>query len=282
MFVSSIPSGAQVFLDGVNTNQVTPATVETKEGVHDVTLKLAGYADNTFTISVQSGQTSTVSDRQMTVLGSIYVQSVPVGAQIFLNGVNTNQVTPYSIPALFAASYDVKLSLTEHKDSTVTVIVTGGNESQLNVILIPISIKTFGPVRLWETTGTTASQPSGLDLSSGMAYGISSANKVDVDIYYDSNGFLVRSSSNHTNMTRETFFKVGSASNLSDGVDSPAKDATWASSMTDRETNYVFLYDNDGNSSKLKITSYGGGTPDNPAWVEVQWIYNTAVGSKLF
>ncbi|MFH2032813.1 MAG: PEGA domain-containing protein, partial [Bacteroidota bacterium] len=188
IFVSSIPSGAQVFLDGVNTNQVTPATVETKEGVHGVTLKLAGYADNTFTISVQSGQTSTVSDRQMTVLGSIYVQSVPVGAQIFLNGVNTNQVTPYSIPALFAASYDVKLSLTEHKDSTVTVIVTGGNESQLNVILIPISIKTFGPVRLWETTGTTASQPSGLDLSSGMAYGISSANKVDVDIYYDSNG----------------------------------------------------------------------------------------------
>lgn len=213
--------------------------------------------------------------------GFIFVSSIPSGAKVFLDGVNTNHVTPYVIPALGAGSYNVKLTLENFKDSTVAATVVVGEETHVNVTLTPV-FKTFGPVRLWETTGTTASQPSGLDLSSGMAYGISSANKVDVDIYYDSNGFLVRSSSNHTNMTRETFFKVGSASNLSDGVDSPAKDATWASSMTDRETNYVFLYDNDGNYSKLKITSYGGGTPDNPAWVEVQWIYNTAVGSKLF
>ncbi|MBU2507488.1 MAG: PEGA domain-containing protein, partial [Bacteroidetes bacterium] len=126
--------------------------------------------------------------------GFIFVSSIPSGAKVFLDGVNTNHVTPYVIPALGAGSYNVKLTLENFKDSTVAATVVVGEETHVNVTLTPV-FKTFGPVRLWETTGTTASQPSGLDLSSGMAYGISSANKVDVDIYYDSNGFLVRSSS---------------------------------------------------------------------------------------
>ena len=83
-------------------------------------------------------------------------------------------------------------------------------------------------------------------------------------------------------MNRETYFYVGNASDLNDGVDSPAKDNSWTTSMSDREANYVFLLDNDGNYSKLKISSFGGGTPGNPAWVELQWIYKTVVGNKSF
>ena len=46
----------------------------------------------------------------------------------------------------------------------------------------------YGPVTIYETAGTTASQPSGIDLSSGNAYGVSSTDKDKVDIYYSTDG----------------------------------------------------------------------------------------------
>ena len=52
--------------------------------------------------------------------------------------------------------------------------------------------------------------------------------------------------------------------------------------MDDRETNYVFLYDHDGHYSKIKIVNYGGGNPGDPAWVEVQWLYNKTLGDVRF
>ena len=44
--------------------------------------------------------------------------------------------------------------------------------------------------------------------------------------------------------------------------------------MRDTQTNYVFLYDDDGHYSKMKITNRGGGSGSDPAWVEITWIYN--------
>ena len=52
--------------------------------------------------------------------------------------------------------------------------------------------------------------------------------------------------------------------------------------MNDRETNYVFLYDNDGNYSKAKISGFGGGTPGNPDWVELNWLYNKTANDNRF
>ena len=49
-----------------------------------------------------------------------------------------------------------------------------------------------------------------------------------------------------------------------------------------RDPNYVFLYDNDGHYSKLMISSRGGGTPGNPAWVELKWIYNKTASDNRF
>ncbi|MCJ7553075.1 MAG: hypothetical protein MUO34_04250, partial [Ignavibacteriaceae bacterium] len=57
---------------------------------------------------------------------------------------------------------------------------------------------------------------------------------------------------------------------------------TWTDNIGDREANYVFLYDHDGNYSKLKIVNFGGGTPNNPAWVEVQWYYNKTMLDNRF
>ena len=209
--------------------------------------------------------------------GKIYLTSNPAGAQIWIDGVNTNQVTPDTVKDVEQGTRSVTLKLQDYIDTTFTLSVTAEQTSVVGPIAMTSNIITtlYGPVRIYETVGTTANEPSGLDLSSGVAFGISSTDKDSVDIYYSSNGFLVQSAHLSPNLIRETDFFVGAASNLFDDEDSPLRNTgTWTDNIGDRETNYVFLYDHDGHYSKLKIVDFGGGVPGEPAWVEVQWYYN--------
>ena len=209
--------------------------------------------------------------------GGIYLTSNPAGAQIWVDGANTNLITPDTVLNVDAGVRNVTLKLQDYKDTTFAISVTAEQISIVTNIAMVTNIITtlYGPVRIYETAGTGPTEPSGLDLSSGMAYGVSSANNGLVDIYYSSNGFLVQSANLYTGLIRETDFFVGSSINLFDGEDSPlVSSGTWTNNIGDREANYVFLYDHDGNYSKLKIVSWGGGVPGEPAWVEVQWYYN--------
>lgn len=209
--------------------------------------------------------------------GNLFLTSNPAGAQIWLDGVNTSKVTPDTVKDLDAAVYSVTLKLTDYNDTTFSISVSAGQTSVVtNIALVSNMMKTlYGPVRIYETTGTTAQQPSGLDLSSGNAWGISSDSSGLVDVYYSSNGFLVQSAHLSPSLVRETDFLVGNSANLFDEEDSPLRNTgTWTDNISDTETNYVFLYDHDGHYSKLKIVNMGGGVPGEPAWVEVQWYYN--------
>lgn len=209
--------------------------------------------------------------------GSIYITSNPAGAQIWIDGINTSQVTPDTINDVNEGIRNITLKLTDYKDTTFTLSVTAGQMSVVGPIILTSDIYTtlYGPVKIYETAGTGVNEPSGLDLSSGMAYGVTSANNGLVDIYYSSNGYLVQSADLYPGLIRVTKFYVGSSDNLFDGVDSPDKNSgTWTNNMGDREANYVFLYDHDGHYSKIKIVNWGGGVPGEPAWVEVQWYYN--------
>ncbi len=190
--------------------------------------------------------------------GKIFINSSPAGAQIFVDGTNTSKVTPDSTDKLSAGNHDVTLKLDGYRDTTITVnVVQGLTTSKFVQLTSTESIIQYGPVRIYETIGTTVDQPSGLDLSSGMAYGVSGADKGKVDIYYTSSGFLVQSANLNTTqgLTRETLFHVGDGTDLNDGVSS-TNSSFWSvvKSMSDRESNYVFLYDDDTHYSKLKIT----------------------------
>ncbi|MCB0746341.1 MAG: PEGA domain-containing protein [Ignavibacteriae bacterium] len=216
--------------------------------------------------------------------GNLVVTSTPAGASIALNKTGTGEVTPHTFADQDVAVYEVTLTLDNYADTTLFVDVLNGQDATVNVVLTPQSTVFSTPVRIWETTGTTADQPSGLVLSSGAAQSSSSA---DIDIYYysssDGSTYLVQSANANNSAKRATYFKVSSSTNLNDGVDSGVKNSTWASAMGDRETNYAFLYDADSHYSKLKIVNFGGGTgPGDPSWVEVSWIYNKAKDSVVF
>ncbi len=239
-----------------------------------------------FVISCDSSEDTPLTPKVTT--GSLTIDSQPQGAEIWLDGVNTDKVTPATIENVEEGQHNVVLKLSNYEDHSFQANVVANEEFiETQNVLTPIYISFSTPVRIWETTGTSSNQPSGLDLSSGTAFGTSDAeNRDSIDIYYyssnDGSTFLVQSSHLNANMNRETFFKVGTGTNLEDGEDSSVKDNNWKNSMSDREEKYVFLYDADGHYSKLKIISYGGGTVGEPSWVEVAWIYNTAKNSVVF
>ena len=217
--------------------------------------------------------------------GNLFVSSNPAGAQIWIDGTNTLKTTADTVKNVDEGVHSITLKLQDYRDTTFSISVTGGQTSIVSNVTLVTNILTelFGPVKIYETTGTSATQPSGLDLSTGLAYGVSSAQNGLVDIYYSSSGFLVQSADLYPNLVRETDFFVSSATSLFDGEDSPLRSTgTWTNNIGDRENNYVFLYDHDGNYSKLKIVNWGGGVIGEPAWVEVQWIYNKTLLDNRF
>lgn len=284
IFVTSNPTGAAISIDGVSSGKVTPDTVSATAGSRSVKLTLAGYADTTFSVTVVKNSTintGTIVLRPLT--GAAFIQSTPVGAEIWVDGVNTGKVTPDTIKSLTAGNHTFTLRQDTYYDTTFTVNVAANGVTTKSVVLTS-SVVTY-TVRIWETVGTTASQPSGLDLSTGQALSTSGSDKQKVDIYYSSTGFLIQSAHLNTSqgLTRVTKFRVGTGTNLTDGVNSPDQSSgTWSNSIGDRENNYVFLYDHDGHYSKLKIVGFGGGTPGNPAYVDLQYIYNKVSGDKRF
>jgi hypothetical protein len=218
--------------------------------------------------------------------GSISITSNPAGAQIWIDGTNTSLTTPDTVTNVDEGVHQVILKLTDYNDTTFSISVNAGEMSVVGPVNLVSNINTTFysiPVTLWETTGTSASQPSGLDLSSGNAWGVSSDSSGLVDIYYSSNGYLVQSADLYPGLIRVTKFRVGNSDDMYDDVDSPLHNTgTWTTNIPDTETNYVFLYDHDGHYSKLQIVDMGGGTPGNPAWIEVIWYYNNVVLDERF
>lgn len=218
--------------------------------------------------------------------GKYFFQSNPAGAQVWVDGVNSNKVTPDTVSAT-KGSRTVTLKHTDYRDTSFTVTYEEGVSKSHPLVVMtetPANTTPFGPVKIWETLGTDASQPSGLILKNGTASGITSAaaNRLLVDLFYNTTGYDIVSASISSSLTRVTYFKPAGAANLSDGADAPAKDATWTTSITNDRDNsqYYWVLDADGNYSKIKIVNFG--STSDLAWVEIQWLYNPTVGNRRF
>ena len=219
--------------------------------------------------------------------GTLSVISVPDGARIYIDGEDSGFLTDYTFTQMETGVHDVRLELEGYVDTTMTVTVDENLTSTVTAQLVPVFNTTeYGPKRIYETLGTSTDQPSGIDLSSGNAFGISGDDKDSVDIYFSTElGYLVSSAAEHPNMTRATFFYEGDSQDLYNGEDSPIVNTpvNWEDNMPEDAANYYFLFDQDGHYSKIKIVGSGGGQgPGDPRWLEVEWIYNESMGDERF
>ena len=130
--VSSTPSGAEIFIDGVDQGQVTPHTITGLTAAsHTVKLTLSGYNDYTIQIPVTAGGTSTVNavlTPSGPTTGSISCSSTPTGATVSVAG--KTGTTPCTLTGIPEGTQTVTYTKSGYQQCTDTVtVVAGGSVS---------------------------------------------------------------------------------------------------------------------------------------------------------
>ena len=113
--VSSLPAGAAVLLDGINTGTSTPTIIEgVSSGSHIILLRLTGYQDYTRSVTVGENTTSTVSATLTSSTlspNTIYIISDPTGATVYINN-NLQGQTPLTIGSVANGNYQIVIHYT--------------------------------------------------------------------------------------------------------------------------------------------------------------------------
>jgi hypothetical protein len=224
-------------------------------------------------VSCNKDTTNPVTSPTTTTVGSLYIQSTPEGAQIWVDGVNSTKTTPDSITNLSAANHAIVLKLASYFDDVDTITVTAGVQTQISRTMVSDYRVLYDSIKIWESGGTLATQPSGIILKSGLANSIGAGLNSGVDIYYSTGGGLVLASMFDINQRATSFYVSTNGTVLTDRVPSPLNPTgTWVTQISDATATYFYLYDSDHHYSKMIITGRGN---DGHKWLTLKWYYNT-------
>jgi len=170
--VTSDPEGARIFIDGEDTRQVTPYTFRDKPvGEYTVSVELEGY-DAPFgqAIEVNDGQRTALDFELRQWVGSIEVTSDPEGARIFINGVDTGQVTPYTFTDKPVGAYSVRVTMEGRDDpSPQEITVADGRLAGVDFELLEPPI-VFADSNLETMIRSAIDKPTGDIRSSDVRY----------------------------------------------------------------------------------------------------------------
>jgi len=163
IIVSSIPSGASIYLDPSNSNDgykgTTPQLITgLTTGSHYLRLTLEGYADATQSVNLSSNSPTWVTitmPSTPSATGSIKVSSFPSGANIYLDGTYTG-TTPYTITDVPVGSHDVELTKLGYGNVIKIVNVSSGFQSLVFVSLF-VTLPSTGSIKV-------SSVPSGANI----------------------------------------------------------------------------------------------------------------------
>jgi len=142
--VASTPSSAAIVLDGKETDKLTPATIVVASGSHTVSLRLAGYAGATRTVSVAKGGQASLSvpltRTSSAPLGSLRITSVPPGAAVNIDGKTMTGKTPLTV-AVALGHHTILVSLRGYEAySRSGVEVVKGIQTAIAAQLVAIPV----------------------------------------------------------------------------------------------------------------------------------------------
>jgi hypothetical protein len=122
--LNSTPDGAAIELDGVATGETTDHLFDSLAvGDHTLKLTLAEYEDWDSTVTIVKDDTVTVDAELSKPTGSLEVKSTPTGAAIWIDDVNTGELTDYTFTDVEVGDYVVKLTKEGYKDYEETVTI---------------------------------------------------------------------------------------------------------------------------------------------------------------
>jgi hypothetical protein len=140
IYVSSVPTNATIFLDGVNRGLTNRLVTNITAGSHNLTLTKSGYQAKTVQVEVEAGEQEVLSPITLTqgegsqgVNGSIYVASIPSNATILVDNVTrgyTNQLVT-NIPA---GTHNLTITKIGYQATTIWVDIVAGVSKILGTI----------------------------------------------------------------------------------------------------------------------------------------------------
>ena len=138
--VSSLPTGAAVLLDGINTGTTTPTIIESvTNGSHIVLLRFTGYQDYTRSVTVSDNATSTIfaTLTSSPSPNSLYLNSNPASATVYINN-SLQGKTPLTIGSVPNGNYQILIQYTGYSDWFQNITVNN-NVQTVNATLTTIS-----------------------------------------------------------------------------------------------------------------------------------------------
>jgi len=128
--IKSSPSEAEIFIDGHDTEKLTPEVItDLSPGEHTILLKKEGYNDYEATETITAGETLEkyyIMEEKAPTTGNIYIKSDPTGARIFIDGEDTGKLTPETIKDLSLGEHEIKLTLPGYVDYVTTETTVPG------------------------------------------------------------------------------------------------------------------------------------------------------------
>lgn len=123
--LSTQPSGATVFLDGVNRGQTPLMLFDVKPGRHHLKYRLHGYveADDTFVLS--EGATVDRSCDLEEEFGLLLLKSEPEGCQIRVDGLAVGETPRFLSTLTTRNTHTIRLSKPGYRDQTLSVKFNG-------------------------------------------------------------------------------------------------------------------------------------------------------------
>lgn len=128
LYISTIPKGALIFVDGKNYGQYTPDTVKwLTPGEHVFKLKIDLYLDYSFTEIIEEN-TKNIYEHNFNTdsanFGAIKFFSNPNYCTVFINDSLQSFTPPYTLHLVWPGKYKVKYTFPEHRADSITVSVS--------------------------------------------------------------------------------------------------------------------------------------------------------------
>jgi serine/threonine protein kinase len=134
--VESVPSGARLFLDGVDTGKKTPISIASLESevVHELRLELPGEEPETSTVAIAAAERRTVTVLIESAMVDLFLKSEPERADVTING-RPVAFTPCSAPVRVGQPAAIRVSKVGYQDFERTVVPERGKPIDLAIVL---------------------------------------------------------------------------------------------------------------------------------------------------
>jgi glutaredoxin-related protein len=139
--VYSSPAGASIYVNGQYRGVAPSAglTLTLTPGTYTVEAKLSGYQDASTTVTLNPGESRSITLTLLPRKATLNIFTNPVGASIYVNGnyVGTTRSTGLSVQ-VDPGTHTIIATMSGYQDTTVTVNVGSGEIKRVDITLPPI------------------------------------------------------------------------------------------------------------------------------------------------